>query len=187
MRHTLAAIDPLFSQDSSSSLTELVEAVRSLDYGRPSDRSVEGMLRERRGTCSTKHLFLAEALAERFPDTQPQIVHRVYRLERDRAEELFGEEVAAAVPSAGLVDVHRYLTAIVDGRQIVIDATFPDVPWDGRASMSLACGPGRDYPAGADPDGEKRRLEAENCDPAIREPFIAALSRSSGAGLRMRS
>jgi hypothetical protein len=185
MRHTLHAIDPSTSHD--SSLTELIEAVRSLDYGRPSDRSVEGMLREKRGTCSTKHLFLAEALTERFPETQPQIVHRVYQLDRDRARELFGAEVAATVPKAGLVDVHRYLTATVDGRRIAIDATFRGPAWDGRSPMPLSCGPGRNYPGGADPDGEKQKLEDENCDPAIREPFIAALARSSGAGLRMGS
>jgi hypothetical protein len=46
---------------------------------------VEEMLRERRGTCSTKHLFLAQTLAERFPETEPLIVHRVYRLDRPRA------------------------------------------------------------------------------------------------------
>jgi hypothetical protein len=172
-------IELLVAED--ASLIELVEAVRSLDYGRPSDRSVAAMLREGRGTCSTKHLFLAEALAERFPETQPQIVHRVYRLGRNRAEELFGAKVAAAVPEAGLVDVHRYLTAIVNGRRIVIDATFPGASWDGCSSLSLACGPGADYPAGTDPDAEKQRLEAENCDPAIREPFIAVLAQSSGA------
>jgi hypothetical protein len=99
------------------------------------------MLREKRGICSTKHLFLAEALAERFPETQPQIVHRVYRLDRDRAEEPFGAEVAAAVPNAGLVDVHRYLTATVGGRRIVIDATFRGTAWDGCSSMPLSCGP----------------------------------------------
>lgn len=178
-------MDPLTSHD--SSLIELVEAVRSLDYGRPSDRTVEAMLGERRGTCSTKHLFLAEALAERFTGTEPQIVHRVYRLGRDRAEELFGAGVTTAVPSTGLVDVHRYLTATVDGRRIVIDATFPGPAWDGHSPMPLACGPGRDYPSGADPDAEKQKLEDENCDPAIREPFIAALARSSGAGLRIGS
>src|SRR5271155_2815444 len=64
-----------------ASLGELVESVRALPYGRPSDRTVAGMLRERRGTCSTKHLFLAEALAERFPETDPLIVHRVYTLD----------------------------------------------------------------------------------------------------------
>jgi hypothetical protein len=175
MRHTLDAVDPLTSHD--PSITELVEAVRSLDYGRPSDRSVAAMLREGRGTCSTKHLFLAEALAERFPETQPQIVHRVYRLERDQAERLFGSGAAAAVPGIGLVDVHRYLTATVDGRRIVIDATFPGPAWDGRSSMALSCGSGQDHPAGPDPDAEKHTLEIEYCDPAIREPFIEALGR----------
>lgn len=180
--HTLHVIDPLTSPHSSR--TELVEAVRSLDYGRPSDRSVGGMLRERRGTCSTKHLFLARALAERFPETQPRIVHRVYRLNRDRAKELFGPEVAAIVPDTGVVDVHRYLTATVDGRRIIIDATFPGSPWDGRSSMPLACGPGQDHPAGSDPDADKRVLEAQHCDPAARESFIADLARLSGLGAR---
>jgi GrpB-like predicted nucleotidyltransferase (UPF0157 family) len=175
------AIDPLTSHD--SSLVELVEAVRSLDYGRPNDRSVSGMLRERRGTCSTKHLFLAEVLADRYPQSRPQIVHRVYRLDQKRAGELFGEVVASVVPEEGLVDVHRYLTATVEGQRIVIDATFPGAPWNGRSSLSLACGLGHDYPAGADPDAEKRALEAEHCDAAIREPFIAALASFCGKPL----
>jgi len=134
------------------------------------------MLRERRGTCSTKHLFLARALTERFPETEPQIVHRVYRLDRDQARALFGAKAASFVPDAGIVDVHRYLMVTIDGRRIVIDATFPGVAWDGRSAMSLACGSGRDYPAGEDPDGEKRALEAEHCDPALRETFISSLS-----------
>ena len=157
-----------------------MEAVRSLDYGRPSDRSVKAMLRERRGTCSTKHLFLAEALEERFPETEPQIVHRVYRLDRETARELFGDRGANAVPEEGLIDVHRYLTAVVGDRRIVIDATFPGTPWDGRSPLPLACGPGEDHPAGADPDAEKRALEDEHCDPAVREPLIAALAAPSG-------
>ncbi|MGH9641218.1 MAG: hypothetical protein ACRD3Q_02205 [Terriglobales bacterium] len=159
-----------------ASLIELVEAVRSLNYGRPTDRSVDGMLREGRGTCSTKHLYLARALTERFPETQPQIMHRVHRLDPATATALFGSKAAAFVPDAGVVDVHRYLRVTIEGRRIVIDATFPGVAWDGRSSMTLACGPGPDYPAGEDPDLEKRALEAEHCDPAIREPFISSLS-----------
>ena len=174
-----SCINPLVAED--ASLIELVEAVRSLEYGRPSDRTVSAMLRERRGTCSTKHLFLAEALAERFPDTKPQIVHRVYRLNRDRAEELFGGEAAAVVPDAGVVDVHRYLIATVRGRRITIDATFPGAAWDGQSPMPLSCGAGKDHPAGEHPDAEKRSLEAEHCDFATREPFIAALARLSRA------
>jgi hypothetical protein len=154
----------------------MVEAVRQLDYGRPSDRTVDGMLRQRRGTCSTKHLFLAEEIQRRFPEADPQIIHRVYCLDAERARELFGSEVAAFVPQGGVVDVHRYLTAMVAGERITIDATFPGEPWDGRSPLPLACGPGEDFPAGLDPDIEKKALEREHCDPSIREPFIAALS-----------
>jgi organic hydroperoxide reductase OsmC/OhrA len=155
---------------------DLVEAVRALPYGRPSDRTVEGMLRERRGTCSTKHLFLAGALAEHHPETEPQIVHRVYRLDRTLASALYGPAVADTVPAQGLVDVHRYLTIAIEDRRIIIDATFPGPPWDGRSPLPLACGPGDDHPTGKNPDAEKQALEEQNCDPAIRELFIAALT-----------
>ena len=139
------------------------------------------MLREGRGTCSTKHLFLAQVLAQRFPEARPRIIHRVYRLDRRRASKMFGDRVAEAVPEEGVVDVHRYLTAEVGGRRIVIDATFPGAPWDGCSPLPLACGPGADHPAGDDPDDEKRRLEAEHCDPALREPLIEALTRAGAA------
>lgn len=159
-----------------ASLLDLVEIVRAIPYGRPSDRTVEGMLCEQRGTCSTKHLYLAGVLAERFPETAPRIVHRVYTLDRARARELFGAEVAAVVPDGGLVDVHRYLTITIGGRRIEIDATFPGPAWDGASALPLACGTGIDHDAGDDPDREKRTLEQQHCDPAIREPFIAALA-----------
>ncbi len=158
------------------SLIELVEAVRRIPYGRPSDRTVEGMLREQRGTCSTKHLYLARQLAVRFPGTEPEIVHRVYRLDRSRAGLLFGDRIACAMPPDGLMDVHRYLIITIDGRRLTVDATFPGAPWDGRSPMPLSCGPGEDIPAGEQPDHDKRTLERLHCDPTVREPFIEALS-----------
>jgi hypothetical protein len=157
-------------------LVEIVQAVQALPYGRPSDRSVAGMLAEGRGTCSTKHRYLHDLLAARFPESAPEIVHRVHRVDRTRAGEQFGEAAAAVVPMEGLVDVHRYLTVLLGGRRLVIDATFPGRPWDGRSSMPLACGPGVDYPSRIDPDAEKAALEKVHCDPAVREPFIAALT-----------
>jgi hypothetical protein len=157
-------------------IVDVVETVRRLPYGRPSDRTVEGMLRERRGTCSTKHLFLARVLAEQFPETDPLIVHRVYTLDRDRANGLFGVEVAKTVPEHGLVDVHRYITIAFEGRRIEIDATFPGPAWDGQSPLPLACGSGQDYPVREEPDAEKRALEEQYCDAAVREPFIAALA-----------
>lgn len=134
------------------------------------------MLRERRGTCSTKHLFLARALVERFPDTDPRIIHRVYPLDRARTRELFGVDVADVVPDNGLTDVHRFLTLFLLGRRVELDATFAGEPWDGRSALPPACGPGTDYVTGEDPESDKRALESANCDPAVREPFIAALT-----------
>jgi hypothetical protein len=159
---------------------ELVEAVRELEYGRPSEPSVAAMLRERRGTCTAKHLYLQQRIAELYPAAAPLIIHRVYRLQPARARELWGDLVATLVPAGGLVDVHRYLTIEAGARRVVVDATFPGGPrWGGHSDMALACGPGEDYPAGEDPDGEKLRLQAEHCEAAIREPFIAALASAS--------
>jgi hypothetical protein len=134
------------------------------------------MLREQRGTCSTKHLYLAQELMQRFPATEPQIMHRVYKLDRGDAERLFGPRVAETIPPDGLVDVHRYLTIKRDGQQIRVDATIPGKPWDGHSSMPLSCGPGTDIPSTGEPDRDKQSLEVNHCDPAIREPFIAALA-----------
>jgi hypothetical protein len=134
------------------------------------------MLRENCGTCSTKHEHLCAVLRERFPETDPHIVHRVYRLSPTDAERQFGTEVAATVPDTGLVDVHRYLTSLIKGRRVTLDVTFPGEPWDGFSPLPLACGEGEDHPAGTDPNAEKRSLEERFCDPRVREPFIDALS-----------
>lgn len=163
------------SQD--ASMADVVEAVRSMPYGRPAHRSAQGALAEWRGTCSTKHALLAAVLAERWPETEPQVIHRVYRCTREDAARSFGPAAAAAVPAEGLWDVHRYLSITLNGDHVVIDITFPSGPsWDGASSMPVVCGPGADHPAGPDPDADKRVLEKTYCDPRIREPFIAALA-----------
>ncbi|HLK42480.1 MAG TPA: hypothetical protein VKV34_03995 [Thermoleophilia bacterium] len=135
---------PALPPAADATLVEIVRAVQALPHGRPSDRSVAGMLAEGRGTSSTKHRYLHDILAARFPESAPQIVHRV-------------------APTDGLVGVHRYLTVLVDGRRLAIDATLPGRPWDGRSSMPLACGPGIDYPSRVDPDAEKAALEKVHC------------------------
>lgn len=161
---------------SEPSLWEIVEGLRAIPYGRPSTRTPDGTVHEWVGTCSTKHALLAELLADR-PELDVELVHRVYRIDPTRARELFGDEVAKVVPADGLVDVHRYATVVVDGHRTRIDVTFPGPLWDGRSDMPLCCGPGTDHPVppGADPALLKAQLEEAHCDPAVREPFIAAL------------
>ena len=176
---TRAALGALFRAD--CSLLELVEAVRALPHGLPSEDTVESMLLEARGTCFAKHLFLGQVLAQRFPETEPKLVHRVYRLDRARALELFGRAIAETVPTDGLIDVHRYLTITLEGRRISLDATIPGPRWDGRSPLAPACGPGRDFPAGADPDAERRAIEMAYCDATMRQPFLAALAAAGNS------
>ena len=68
------------------------------------------------------------------------------------------------------------MVATVDGRATQVDVTFPLSAWDGVSDIPLACGDGDDYPAGSAPLASKAVLVKEHCDPAVREPFIAALS-----------
>jgi hypothetical protein len=163
-----------------ASLRQVVNAVQAIPYGRPGSRTAEGVISEWKGTCSTKHALLAQLLRERWPELRPRLVHRVYRVTRGSATERHGADAAAAVPEGGLTDVHRYLVITLAGREVTIDITFPaGQPWDGHRSMCLACGDGRDFPAGDDPDADKAALEAGYCDPLVREPFIAALTLAS--------
>jgi hypothetical protein len=163
-----------------ATLVDLVEAIRALPYARNEDRTADGVLAERRGTCSTKHALLHRLIAQRWPELCPRLVHRVYRVQPDDARRVFGAHAAAAAPPDGLVDVHRYLTVRIGGREVAVDATFPGTPrWDGETPMRLACGRGVDHPVvSGDPAGEKHVLELAHCDPAVREPFIAALAEA---------
>jgi len=157
------------------SVWELVNAVKEIPYGRPKERSPEGVVHEWRGTCSTKHALLASLLEDR-PEFDLRLIHRVYKVDRAAASDLFGPEAAAHVPPEGLVDVHTYGSLVVDDGRVVIDVTFPGEIWDGRPNMRLACGFGEDYPAGDDPWTLKASLVEKFCDPSVREPFIEALA-----------
>lgn len=162
-----------------ASPAKVIAAVQAIPYGRPGDRTPAGVLADWVGTCSTKHVLLAELISERWPELNPRLVHRVYRADQAMVRQRFGEVPAAAVPDEGLTDVHRYLIITYGEREVIIDATFPtDPPWDGHSDMRLACGPGQDHPVRSDPAAEKAALEAVHCDPKIREPFIAALSQT---------
>lgn len=157
-------------------LVATVLAISGVPYGRPSVLTSEAVLDEWRGTCSTKHLLLADIAREAWPSTAPRLWHRPYRVTRDLAAGHWGPGVAATVPEAGLVDVHTYATLALDGRRVDVDVTFPLAGWDGRSDITLACAAGDDHPGGTDPIATKADLVRRHCDPAVREPFIATLA-----------
>jgi hypothetical protein len=163
-----------------ATLKAVVNAVQAIPYGRPLARTAEGVIHSWRGTCSTKHALLLALLRERWPNVRPRLIHRVYRAGKAGVRERYGPVVAATIPEIGLTDVHRYIVITLDRTDVTIDVTFPgDARWDGRSSMPLACSSGQDFPAGKDPDTDKTALEAQHCDPRLREPFIAALTAAT--------
>jgi hypothetical protein len=160
----------------SADVRAVVQALRQVPYGRPEPRTEEGVVSQWKGTCSTKHALLVRCLRELEPRSNPRVVHRVYRVTPETAEMTFGPAAARAVPPAGLVDVHTYVVATLNGRDVRLDVTFPGPPWDGVSDMPIAAAEGADVPAGDDSAATKAALVREHCDPAVREPFITALT-----------
>lgn len=158
-------------------LKDTVLAISRIPYGRPGRLTPRGVLRDWRGTCSTKHLLLAVIVRAEWPDVALRLWHRPYRVTPDLAEDRWGAGVAGHVPREGLVDVHTFATIEREVRPVRVDVTFPLRAWDGITDTPLACGPGEDIPAGGDPLASKAELVDAHCDPTVREAFIAALSR----------
>lgn len=158
------------------SITQVVEAIQKIPYARPDRRTAEGVVHGWRGTCSTKTALLVRLTRSWWPELEPRVAHRLYRVTPDSARVLFGNRVASVVPPEGLTDVHSYATLRVHGRRVTVDVTFPSVDWDGSSAMPLTCGDGVDFEGGADPWGTKARLIEEHCDPRVRVTFIEALS-----------
>ncbi|SNS54371.1 hypothetical protein SAMN05443665_1005269 [Actinomadura meyerae] len=63
-------------------LGDVVAGVQAIRYGRPRERTAAGVLTDWVGTCSTKDALLFEMVGERWPESTPRLVHRVYRAER---------------------------------------------------------------------------------------------------------
>ena len=167
------------SLDDDCSWVDVVNAVAAIPYGRGPSRDPTAVLASWRGTCSTKHSLLRGVLAEGWPLLTADTWHRVYRVDRRLAAELFGARAAAAVPESGLVDVHTYMAVAAGAEPVRIDVTFAlPAAWNGDGHMRLHCGEGFDVPGGRFPNRIKRELVSLHCDPTIREPFIAALSET---------
>jgi hypothetical protein len=168
------------SAHATTDLVAMVLAISRIPYGRPTSPSPEAVLREWRGTCSTKHLLLAEIMRESWPELDVQLRHRVYFVTKAFASERWGPRLAEMIPEGGLVDVHTYATVRHGGVRLTLDVTFPLDDWDGATPIPLACADGVDHPVASDPLAEKARLVATYCNPEVREPFIAALSEVQG-------
>ncbi len=102
----------------------LFHAVRNLPYLSTGDRSLEGILQRRAGSCSSKHILLGALLNE------IGITSRVELVLGDFATPFRN---AHNIPSAlfdatrrGIRDIHNILRADINGTSVIFDATWHD-------------------------------------------------------------
>jgi hypothetical protein len=154
------------------SIVDVVNAIKQIPHGRPSERTARAVVEDWRGTCSTKLLLLREM----FPEARMRFFNRVFYLMPNEAERLLGQRAAAAIPAGGMVDVHTFAKLLVGSRWLTIDLTFPGERWDGSSDMGIPWGEGDDFEAGDDPIAHKEALVKRFGNQAIRRRLIEAIS-----------
>ncbi|GHF69189.1 hypothetical protein [Deinococcus ficus] len=98
---------------------ELFELVRDFPYARASAHDPDTVIREWRGTCSTKHELLAALYAELGLRTTLYACTQEIRLPPGAPPELAGWQ------GEPVIDVHNYLVLHESGGDRVLDATWP--------------------------------------------------------------
>jgi hypothetical protein len=97
--------------------------VRDMPYTRASSRDPETIMREWRGTCSGKHYLLKELFAELGYHSRLIACTTVAHID---PQSVWGKLRKLLEQSQGrFVDVHNYLILELQGREMIVDATWP--------------------------------------------------------------
>ncbi|GAA5532572.1 hypothetical protein [Deinococcus aluminii] len=173
-------------------LPEVFALVRDMPYARASTHDPAGIMREWRGTCSTKHELLAALLAER--GVSSTLIACTQEITPPPGAP---PELLALSGGQPVVDIHNYLTVHAPQGDMVVDATWPlaaaqaglpvNPEWRWGEDQQLACTPLETWPV---PAGEsvadfKARLLRERYTPEElerRDAFINAVGRLFLAG-----
>lgn len=166
----------------------LYHAVRRFRYASSGQRDPLSVLRTGEGACTAKHILLRDLLRRTGVAAEVEI-----------AEGDFGRclpssgpvpaELRALTDAGPIHDFHNYVAAELDGRRVLLDATWHDAvaahgfdvnsDWTGQGDTRLALTPERRLGAVEDVASEKARL-LEGMDPVERERrarFLALLSQ----------
>lgn len=168
-------------------IPESFALVRDMPYARASTHDPAGIVREWRGTCSTKHELLAALLAERGVSSTVMACTQEITLPPSAPPELLAQTGGQAV-----VDVHNYLIVHAPGGDMIVDATWPlsaaaaglpvNPEWRWGENQRLACIPLETWPvpAGESVAAFKDRLLRERYTPeelARRDALIREIGR----------
>lgn len=159
----LAAIP---GRDGWRDVAAVFHAVRCLPYVSLGDRSLEGVLARRAGSCSGKHSLLAAILNEIGVPAEVELVLGDFASPLRTARNLPGVLNEAAAD--GIRDVHNIVRADIGGRRTILDATWHDavIPfglrvnhiWAGCSDTSIAVDVGEMLGPAKDPAAEKAAI-----------------------------
>lgn len=165
--------------------------VRDMPYERASDTRPETLVEEWRGTCSGKHLLLAQLLGELGHDSMLMTVLHEFT---PRNSPWLPPHLLAEVERAPVPDVHNFLMVESVSGWFAVDATWPlatrdlglpvNEAWTAGRNMTIAADIDElyDVPDDADPMEFKQRVLADHAgalgspERERRERFIEALA-----------
>lgn len=124
----------------------LFHAVRRLPYLSTGDRSLDSVLARRAGSCSGKHILLAALLQAVGLPARVELVLGDFASPLKAARNI--PETFRAAAEAGIRDVHNVVRAEIDGRSVLLDATWHDAvkpygfrvndAWRGEGDTAIA-------------------------------------------------
>ena len=151
-----------------SDATTAFHAVRQLPYLSTGDRSIEGILLRRAGSCSSKHILLSAMLDQIGIKAHVELVLGDFATPFRDARNIPAELADAA--REGIRDVHNVLRAEINGTPVVLDATWHDAmlpfgmrvnnTWNGQGDTEIAVDATQMLGPSQQPAEDKARLIA---------------------------
>ncbi len=116
----------------------LFHAVRNLPYLSTGDRSLEGILQRRAGSCSSKHILLSALLDQLGIKSHVELVLGDFATPFRGARNI--PAALAAVARDGIRDIHNIVRAEINGATAILDATWHDamLPFNMRVNNTWA-------------------------------------------------
>lgn len=146
----------------------LFHAVRNLPYLSTGDRSLEGILQHRAGSCSSKHILLGALLNEIGITARVELVLGDFATPFRNAQNIPAALVEAS--RNGIRDIHNILRADIDGISVILDATWHDAmlpfamrvntAWNGQGDTEIAVDVQKMLGPSTEPAEDKARIIA---------------------------
>ena len=142
--------------------------VRQLPYRSTGDRSIEGILARRAGSCSSKHILLVALLDKIGVKADVELVLGDFATPLREAHNV--PEPFMIVAKEGIRDIHNIVRANINGHSVVMDATWHDHvkpfgfrvndTWSGTGDTRIAVDVENMLGPSDDPAAEKAKIIA---------------------------